>query len=171
METVLTTFHAAFSDQVNGKELSAWAMMVRAVFVFVAWLILVRLTDRRMLGRYSAFDTVVGVMIGALLGRTINGGASLWATLLAVITIITVHWLLALVTHRSHAWGRLLKGKTQELVSDGEINWRAMKKNLITQNDLEEMLRIHSQMGTAAEVRVAILERNGQISSIPFRKG
>jgi uncharacterized membrane protein YcaP (DUF421 family) len=171
METILTTLHAAFSDQIGGKELSAGAMAIRAVFVFVAWLILVRFADRRMLGRYSAFDTVLGVMIGALLGRTINGGASLWGTMLAVTAIIAVHWLLAFLTHRSHAWGKLIKGTAQELVTDGKVNRKAMKKNLITENDLEEMLRLHTQIATPAEAKVAVLERNGQISSIPFRKG
>ena len=92
MEAIWGVFREAFSDHVGGKELSISAMGVRAVFVFVAWLVIVRFADRRMLGKYSAFDTVLAVVIGAVLGRTINGGARLWASLMAVVVLAAFHW-------------------------------------------------------------------------------
>ncbi len=170
MEEIGSTFRAAFSDQFLGKELPLGPMVIRAVFIFLAWLVIVRFADRRMLGKYSAFDTVLAVMIGAVLGRTINGGASLWGTLVAVGALVAVHWVLALLSHRWHAFGRLVKGEPRELVSNGRIDWKAMRGSLITENDLKEMLRLHGQIGEAAQAKVAILERNGQISSIPISK-
>jgi hypothetical protein len=65
MEAIWSVFREAFSDHVGGEQLSVSAMGVRAVFVFVAWLVIVRFADRRMLGQYSAFDTVLAVMIGS----------------------------------------------------------------------------------------------------------
>ena len=79
MEAIWGVFREAFSDHVGGKELSISAMGVR-------------FADRRMLGKYSAFDTVLAVMIGAVLGRTINGGARLWASLMAVVVLAAFHW-------------------------------------------------------------------------------
>ena len=38
------------------------------------------------------------------------------------------------------------------------------------ENDLKEMLRLRARLADPSEVRLAILERNGQISAIPARK-
>jgi uncharacterized membrane protein YcaP (DUF421 family) len=145
-------------------------MGVRAVFVFVAWLVIVRFADRRMLGKYSAFDTVLAVMIGAVLGRTINGGARLWASLMAVVVLVAFHWVIASVSHRWRFFSRLVKGEARALVSDGRIDERRMRKSFLTENDLKEMLRLHGRICDPSEARLAMLERNGQISAIPRDK-
>lgn len=170
MEEILSVLRAAFSDHVRGEELSIAAMGVRAVFVFIAWLVIVRLADRRMLGQYSSFDTVLGVMIGAILGRTINGGARLWGSLTVVVVLVSFHWLIASVSHRWHFFGRLVKGEARELVVGGRIDEDRLRKSFLTENDLKEMLRLHGRIGEPSEASLAMLERNGQISVIPRDK-
>jgi uncharacterized membrane protein YcaP (DUF421 family) len=166
MESILSTFAAAFYDGIPGKELPLAAMAIRSVFVFIVWLVIIRAADRRMLGQYSAFDTVLAVMIGAVLGRTINGGASLWGSLVAVVALVAVHWALAFLSHRWHAFGKLVKGEPRQLVSNGQIDRKAMRDSFLTENDLREMLRLHGQIAEPAHAKLAVLERNGQISSI-----
>lgn len=170
MAEILIALRAAFSDQVRGQELSIAAMGVRAVFVFIAWLVIVRLADRRMLGQYSSFDTVLGVMIGAILGRTINGGARLWGSLTVVVVLVAFHWLIASVSHRWHFFGRLVKGEARELVVSGRVDEVRLRKSFLTENDLKEMLRLHGRIGDPSEASLAMLERNGQISVIPRDK-
>jgi uncharacterized membrane protein YcaP (DUF421 family) len=170
METVLATLREAFSDQLSGKGLSITAMSIRAVFVFLVWLVIVRAADRRMLGLYSAFDVVLSVMVGAVLGRTINGGAQLWGSLAAVAALVVVHWVLAVATHRWRLFGRLIKGEPRTLVSEGRICRDQMRKSFLTDNDLKEMLRLRCRLADPSEARLAVLERNGQISAIPLAK-
>jgi uncharacterized membrane protein YcaP (DUF421 family) len=169
MEGILSVFREAFSNE-GGKELSIPAIAARAIFVFIAWLVIIRLADRRMLGKYSAFDTVLGVMIGAVLGRTINGGAPLWGSLTAVAVLVTFHWVIASVSHRWRLFGRLVKGEARELVADGRIDEGRLRKSFLTENDLKEMLRLHGRIGDPSEAKLAMLERNGQISALPREK-
>jgi uncharacterized membrane protein YcaP (DUF421 family) len=123
-----------------------------------------------MLGQYSPFDIVLSVMIGAVLGRTINGGAPLWGTLTAVAALVAVHWVLAFLSHRWRSFGRILKGESYTLVSEGRICRDQMRKSLLTENDLKEMLRLRARLTDPSEARLAILERNGQISAIPLAR-
>jgi uncharacterized membrane protein YcaP (DUF421 family) len=169
MDSIWSAFQSAFSDQFDGKNLPIGAMAIRAVFVVLAWLVIIRFGDRRMLGKYSGFDTVIAVIIGALLGRTINGGAPLWGTLIAAAALVAVHWLLAFVSHRWHAFGKLVKGEPLELVSEGKVDRKAMRASFLTDNDLREMLRLHGRINEPSEAKLAVLERNGEISAIPLK--
>jgi len=170
MDSIWAAFHAAFSDQFDGKSLSIGAMTIRAVFVVLAWLVIIRFADRRMLGKYSGFDTVIGVVIGALLGRTINGGAPLWGTLIAAAALVAVHWLLAFVSYRWHAFGRLAKGQPRQLIFEGRVDRKAMADAFLTESDLREMLRLHGRIDNPSDAKLAVLERNGEISAIPLQR-
>ena len=169
METVWATLQEAFTDQTSGKNLSIIAMSIRAVFIFIVWLVTVRVADRRMLGRYSAFDVVLSVMIGAVLGRPINGGAPLWGTLAAVAALVAVHWGLAFVAHRWQFFGRIIKGDSYILVSEGRICSDEMRKNLLTENDLKEMLRLRARLADPAEARQCQC-RKGQGERVSVRR-
>ena len=170
METAWATLQEAFTDQISGKNLSIFAMSIRGVFIFVVWLVIVRVADRRVLGRYSAFDVVLSVMIGAVLGRPINGGAPLWGTLAAVAALVAVHWMLAFASHRWRGFVRLIKGDPHTLVLEGRLCRDQMRKDLLTENDLKEMLRLRARLAEPSEARLVILERNGQISAIPLAR-
>lgn len=170
MEIVLATFQEAFSDQISGKTLSIAAMSIRAVFVFLLWLVIVRLADRRMLGQYSAFDVVLSVIVGAVLGRTINGGAPLWGSMAAVSALVVIHWLLAFSSHRWRLVGKWIKGDPRTLVSEGRTRPAELRRSFMTENDLKEMLRLRGRIADPSEAKLAILERNGQVSAIPLAR-
>ena len=109
-------------------------------------------------------------MIGAVLGRPINGGAPLWGTLAAVAALVAVHWMLAFASHRWRGFGRLIKGDPHTLVLEGRLCRDQMRKDLLTENDLKEMLRLRARLAEPSEARLVILERNGQISAIPLAR-
>ena len=50
--------------------LTAWQMALRAVVVYVVGLALVRLGEKRFIGKFSAFDVIMGIMIAALAYRS-----------------------------------------------------------------------------------------------------
>src|SRR5437899_1932680 len=91
------------------------------------------------------------------MGRPINGGDPLWGTLAAVAARVAVHWGLAFVAHRWQFVGRIIKGGSYILVSEGRIFSDEMRKNLLTENDLKEMLRLRARLADPAEARLAIL--------------
>jgi uncharacterized membrane protein YcaP (DUF421 family) len=74
---------------------------------------------------------------------------------------------MAFLSSRWHAFGHLVKGRPCELVRDGVVDVRQLRKNFITEDDLEEMLRLRARIASPSEAGLAVLERNGQISALP----
>jgi len=167
MQEFLSAFDRALGASLQGSELTIGQVCLRAVVVFVLWLIIVRIVERRMLGRYSGFDVVVSVTLGAVLGRAINGSGAFWGSMAAAGVLVALHWLLAFLTSRSHWFGDLVKGHARVLVKDGVVNQHALRRNFLSEHDLLEMLRLRARIGEPSEARLAVLERNGEISGLP----
>jgi uncharacterized membrane protein YcaP (DUF421 family) len=167
MSQFFSAFDRALGASLRGSELTIGQVCLRAVVVFVLWLVVVRIAERRMLGRYSGFDVVVSVTLGAVLGSAIYGSAPFWGSMAAAAILVTLHWVLALLTSRWHWFGDLVKGHARVLVKDGVVDWHALRRNFLSEHDLKEMLRLRGRIGDPSEARLAVLERNGEISGLP----
>lgn len=149
----------------GGEDPGWWQAVIRAVLVYFTALAFVRVGEKRALGKNTALDVVIAVMLGSVVSRGITG-ASLGAALAGGATLVTLHWLLSAATFRSDRLGTLLKGTPRVLVEDGEIDWTAMRRSHISRDDLLASLRAESQLEDVDDVRIARLERSGQISAI-----
>jgi uncharacterized membrane protein YcaP (DUF421 family) len=149
----------------EAKDLSAPQMAARAALIYVVTLIFIRMAKKRFLAGASAFDVVVGIIVGSIASRTITGNAPLLPSTAAVAAIVAMHWLFSAVAVRSHAFGKLIKGSSRLLVQDGQVDEEILRKVHMTHRDLEEALR---QQGVedAGQVKEARLERDGSISVI-----
>ena len=150
------------------ETLSSGQMALRAVVVYGALLLLVRLGHRRFVGRSTAFDMVLAIVLGSVASRAVSGTAPFVPTLVASGVLVAVHWLVATAAFYSHGFGALVKGRPRELVRGGEVVEGNMRRSSITRHDLEEGLREHG-VAEVAEVASARLERSGDISVV--RKG
>ena len=65
----------------EARDLTFLQISLRAVIVFLATLIMVRLGHKRSLTRKSAFDAILLVILASFLARAINGTAPLFATI------------------------------------------------------------------------------------------
>jgi uncharacterized membrane protein YcaP (DUF421 family) len=148
-------------------DLSAGQVALRTVVVYMFGLLAVRLADRRVLGKNTAFDVVVGVVLGSVLSRAINGTGALFATMTGVTVLLAMHWMLGFASSQSRKLSSLLKGKPRPLIRDGQILWEEMRRNHISEGDLEEMVRLRGGVTHPKEVGLACFERNGEISAIP----
>src|SRR5438876_5424448 len=127
--------HALFGD---GPDLTPLQMSVRAVVVFVAALLLLRIAGRRALGQHSAFDVCIVVLLGAVLSRAVVGASPLVATISAAAVLVVLHRLIAWQGVRSPAFERLVTGHERVLVGGGRKDDAAMQAALISEGDLRE---------------------------------
>lgn len=146
--------------------LEVWQMALRAVVVYPMALVLVRLGDKRFIGEISAFDFMMAIVLGSIVGRAISGSAPFWPSMAASAALVGVHWAFARVGFHSDRIGNLLKGECRVLVEDGEIDWDQMRKAAIGEEDLRSALRRNGGVRDPREVAYACLERNGKISVI-----
>jgi len=171
MNQLASAFDRALGTHVSANDLVIGQIVLRAILVLLVWLVIVRLADRRLLGKYSAFDVVLAVMLGSVLSRAINGSAPLWGTLAAAAVLVIMHWVLTFLSFHWHAFGHLVKGLPQTLIVDGKVYEDELRRNLITSYDLGEMLRLQGRIDDPEQAKLATLERNGQISAIPRGSG
>lgn len=142
-----------------------WQMIVRTTIIFFIALILVRFGGKRIFGKHTAFDIVLGIVLGSILGRAITGGAPFLTSMVAAFTLVLLHMMIAMTSYRWDFIGGLVKGNFQLLVKDGEIQWDNMKRNSISERDLEESMRMQGKNGVdIADIKTAYFERSGDIS-------
>lgn len=148
------------------KELTLIQLCTRAFIIFVLGLAMVRVGDRRSLSEKTGFDTLFLILLGAVLARAINGSAAFLTTIGCALFLMAVHRIFAFVAYRSHGFGKLIKGDEVKLVADGQVDWKAMKKHLVSKHDLEEDLRLNAAAEDLEKIKAARLERSGDISFI-----
>jgi uncharacterized membrane protein YcaP (DUF421 family) len=127
---------------------------------------MIRLGHKRSLARKTAFDAVLIIILASVLARAINGSAAFFATLGCGFVIVALHRLLAFIAYHSHWFGCLLKGRPEVIVEDGNLILGTMRRNHISEHDLEEDLRLDARMEDTSKVKIARVERSGDISFI-----
>jgi uncharacterized membrane protein YcaP (DUF421 family) len=129
MPTVLENVETLLGLGREAEGLTLLQISLRGVIVFVATLVIVRCGDRRFLSQKTAFDAVLGFIVGSTLARTVNGTAAFFPTLGGGFVLVALHRVLAYWSRRSHAFGLLIKGRSDVIVRDGtwplcRVRWR-----------------------------------------------
>jgi uncharacterized membrane protein YcaP (DUF421 family) len=139
---------------------------LRGVIVFIATLVIVRCGDRRFLSQKTAFDAVLGFILASMLARAVNGTAAFVPTLGGGLVLVLLHRVLAYWSRRSHVFGVLIKGRSDVVVRDGQVDDLVAKRSRLSEHDLLEDLRLNGNVDDIREVALAVFERNGQVSVV-----
>ena len=148
-------------------ELAGLQMAARAFVMFFIALVLVRIAGMRAFGHKSAFDTIVVIVLGAVMSRAIVGASPFWPTVGASMVLVLVHRVLAMIGVRFPRVDRVIKGSELVLYENGVLDRRAMLRAGISHNDIVAALR---QQGLAQleEARTIYKEANGKLSVISY---
>src|ERR687891_436755 len=75
----------------QGEQIKVMQMGLRAVIVYVVTVAIVRLGKKRFMGRTTAFDVILGIMLGSIVSRGVTGNAPLVPTLGAAAALMLMH--------------------------------------------------------------------------------
>jgi uncharacterized membrane protein YcaP (DUF421 family) len=148
------------------EDLTFVQISLRGIIVFLATLIMIRVGHKRSLARKTAFDAVLIVILASVLSRAVNGSAAFFATLGGSVVIVLVHRLLAFIAYHSHWFGCLIKGSPEVIVENGDLILPIMRRNHISKHDLDEDLRLAAKLDDVSKIKIARVERSGDISFI-----
>ena len=149
----------------EAREIDIGEMAVRAAIIYLVTLLIVRLGKKRFMGSGTAFDMIVGIMLGSMASRALTGNAPLVSTMAGAAVLVFMHWLFSGIALRSHAFGTFVKGHSRTLIRDGKVDENELRRTHITRRDLEEDLRSQG-VTDAAQVAEARLERSGKVSVV-----
>jgi len=153
-----------------GRDAAALTFMqisLRGIVVFVATLVIVRCGDRRFLSQKTAFDAVMGFILASMLARAVNGTAAFFPTLGGGFVLVLLHRVLAYWARRSHAIGVLIKGRSDVLIRDGQLDAKLARRRRLSEHDILEDLRLHGNVSEVGKVAIGVFERNGHITVVP----
>ena len=148
------------------KDLTALHLSMRGILILLVALTLMRIGAKRALAQKTPFDMVLIVIVGSLLSRSINGSGPLFGTIAAACIMVVLHRLLALLAYASHPLGVAMKGTPGVVVENGRYVEKTLRQNHITTHDVQEDLRLEGKTEDIADVKVARVERSGDISFI-----
>src|SRR4026207_455077 len=95
----------------HGDQLTPLQMSCRGFVMFFIALALLRIAGKRTFGKNSAFDTVIGIMMGAILGRAVVGASPFLSTVAAGLVIVGLHRIIATLAVTQDWLGKLVKGE------------------------------------------------------------
>lgn len=170
LETISHTIQVLLGLGSEAEDLTTAQMALRTIIIYIAALVIVRLASRRFLSKASAFDVVVGIMLGSIMSRAINGSAAFWPTIAASAILIGMHWAFAELAYKTGWFGPIVKGDRIVLIKDGEIQRRGMHQASVTRDDLSEAIRLQTRQTDPSRIRLAYMERSGDISVIPYEQ-
>ena len=151
---------------VEPKSLTFIQISLRGIIVMIAALAMIRLGTKRSLAEKTAFDAVLLVVLASALARAVNGSAAFFPTLGGAFVLVFMHRLFGSVGCRWHAFGVLIKGRPDVIVENGNVNWKTLRQNHVSKSDLEEDLRLNAHIEDLSKIRIARVERSGDISFI-----
>lgn len=143
-----------------------WEFSLRALIVYIFLLGTLRLTGRRQIGQLSPFDFVMLFILSNAVQNSMNGGDnSVTGGLILVVTLIVAHWLISYFTFKYKGFAQMVDGKPEVLIHKGVLQKATLKKERITNDELDSILR-RNGVNDISEVKIAIVEGNGEISVI-----
>ena len=105
MDEIEGLLHLALGLGVEDRQITVAQMALRAVVVYVVTVFVVRLGKKRFMGQGTAFDVILGIMLGSIVSRAITGNAPFFTALVAAGVLVAMHWLLSAVALRWHGFG------------------------------------------------------------------
>jgi uncharacterized membrane protein YcaP (DUF421 family) len=136
----------------------------RTIAVYVFFVVGLRLFGKRELGQLNPFDFIVLLLISNTVQNAIIGAdSSLIGGLLGAAMLFVVNAVLVRVSFAWPAMRRIIEGRPEVLVRDGQIVREALERNRITPDELTAEARKQGMHDLRA-VETARLEVSGALS-------
>lgn len=153
-------------DFIFGGWGGVWRMLLVAPAAYVALVVILRLSGKRTLSKLNAFDFIVTIAIGSTLASVVTTRSlSLVEGIAALALLVALQFL---VTATSVRWKSFHKAVTAEptlLLRHGEPIVAAMKRERVTEDELQAAVRRVGGRGLH-EAEAVILETDGSLTGI-----
>lgn len=141
-------------------------LFIRSIILYILVLIIMRFMGKREIGQMQPFELVISIMIADLASTPLgDNGVSIINGIIPILALLLMHLLISFLNLKSIKIRELVSGKPRILIYRGKIDEKALKKERITINELQERLR-NNDIVHLSEVEYAILETSGQITVI-----
>jgi uncharacterized membrane protein YcaP (DUF421 family) len=138
--------------------------VIRSIAVYAFLVVGLRVFGKRELGQLNPLDVIVLLLLSNTVQNAIIGNDnSLVGGLVGALVLFVVNDVLVRFSYRYPKLRRLIEGRPEDLISAGRVQHAAMKRNLITREELVSAARKQG-VEDIAQVECARLEVSGALS-------
>lgn len=139
---------------------------VRVSIIYILVLVVMRIMGKREISQMQPFELVIAIMIADLASVPMSDtGIPIFNGIIPILALLLFQLIISIINLKSIRLRQIICGKPQILIYRGKIDEKALKKEKITINELQERLR-QNNIFTLGDVEYAILETSGEISVI-----
>lgn len=144
---------------------SLWHILVCATISYLALIVFIRISGKRTLAKLNAFDFVVTVTLGSTLSSMILAKVTIAEGAVALIVIIVLQYLLAWLAKEAPVMEKAINSSPTLLFYDGVFLEDAMKKEVITREEISAAIR-KFRIERIEDVKAVVMELNGEITVV-----
>lgn len=142
------------------------ATLLRTIIIYILVLITMRLMGKREIGQLQPFELAISIMIADLASVPMSDiGVPIFNGVIPILGLLIMQMFISFINMRSISIRGIISGKPTILIYRGRIDEKALKKEKVTLNELQERLR-QSSVFSIGDVEYAILETSGQLTVI-----
>lgn len=137
---------------------------LRSLYTFILVFLFLKITGRRGVRQMSLFEVLIILTLGSAAGDVaFYDDVPMIPVLIVFVTLALLYRLVMWLMSKSEKLEDLLEGKPVVIVQEGQLAWEKVRSANMTEFEFFMELRLNSveQLG---QVRLAIMETNGQIS-------
>ena len=138
--------------------------LIRAVVLYLALILVVRLMGKRQLGEMEPMEFVVTMLVSEIASIPMQDNTiPILNSISALFVLVAYEVITSAVSLKSYKFRAFMQGHPIIVIRDGVIDIKALKKMRMSVNDLMGALR-QKDVFEISQVSYAIFETNGQIS-------
>lgn len=143
-------------------------IIIRTVFFYFFIIFVFRVMGKREIGELSIQDFVVSMFIAELAALAIEKfNDSIFLTLIPIVILCILEVLMGKVFLKSKKFKNIIDGKPVLIINKGKINYKEMKRQRYSLDDLLLELR-NNQIKNINDIEYAILENNGNLNIFKY---
>lgn len=141
-------------------------VLVSAVLAYLALIVWLRISGKRVLSKWNAFDFVITIALGSVLATVLlSKEVALAEGILAFVVLISLQFMITWLAVRSSVVERLIKAQPTMLLSKGKFLQGALKSQRVTKSEIRAAVR-GAGIAALEEVEAVVLETDGSFSVV-----
>ena len=142
-------------------------VFIRSIILYVAVLISLRVMGKGEIAEMNCFDLVITLLIAEVASTPMeNNDIPLLYGIASLIGLVFIQTVISVISLKFRSISRFVSGKPSILINKGKIDYKILKKEKITIDELLVELRRQGYFNIKY-VQYALLETDGNLSVVP----
>ena len=146
-------------------------ILIVGILAYVALIIFLRVSGKRSLSKWNAFDFIVTIALGSTLATVvISKDTVLLEGAFAFVLLLALQWIITRLSVKFDSFKNIVKAAPTLLFENGEFLFETMRRERVTESEILAAIRSEG-LAAIESVEAVVLETDGTFSVIKKSAG